>query len=70
MPNWNFTTITDSDRLHQQMRILAALDIILSEEEWLRVHRYEAELLPGVAWGVLTTGQEITCMCCLPHRVP
>ncbi|MBM6385060.1 MAG: hypothetical protein JSY10_13900 [Paenibacillus sp.] len=56
MPNWNFTSITDSDKMHQQMRILAALDIILSEEEWLRVHRYEAELQPGVAWGSIDNG--------------
>ncbi|MEO2206637.1 hypothetical protein ABGV42_23260 [Paenibacillus pabuli] len=56
MVNWNYTSITDSDTLHHYMRILAALDIIMSEEEWLRVHRYEAELQPGVAWGSIDNG--------------
>ncbi|MGF9698600.1 hypothetical protein [Paenibacillus sp. MABNR03] len=56
MLNWNFTSITNSDTLHQHMRVLAALDIIMSEEEWLRVHRYEAELQPGVAWGSIDNG--------------
>lgn len=43
--------------LHQRIRALAALDIILSEEEWLRVHRYHSNTLqPDSAWGSVDNG--------------
>ncbi|MDR6718350.1 hypothetical protein [Paenibacillus sp. 2003] len=56
MQEWNEITMMNADALRKQMRILAALDIIFSEEEWLRVHHYEAELQPGVAWGSINNG--------------
>ncbi|NMI05732.1 hypothetical protein HF638_17270 [Paenibacillus sp. SZ31] len=56
MQDWNDTTMMNADTLRKRMRILAALDIIFSEEEWLRVHHYEAELQPGVAWGSINNG--------------
>ncbi|APO47123.1 hypothetical protein BS614_25755 [Paenibacillus xylanexedens] len=56
MQDWNETTMMNADSLRKRMRILAALDIIFSEEEWLRVHYYEAELQPGVAWGSINNG--------------
>lgn len=56
MQEWNKITMMNADALRKQMRILAALDIIFSEEEWLRVHHYEAELQPGVPWGSIDNG--------------
>ncbi|MCW3791549.1 hypothetical protein OM416_08155 [Paenibacillus sp. LS1] len=56
MQDWNDTTMMNADSLCKRMRILAALDIIFSEEEWLRVHHYEAELQPGEAWGSINNG--------------
>jgi len=56
MQDWNELTMMNADALRKQMRILAALDIIISEEKWLRVHHYEAELQPGVAWGSINNG--------------
>ena len=65
MQDWNEITMMNADALRKRMRILAALDIIFSEEEWLRVHHYEAELQPGVAWETSITAQVIICMSCL-----
>lgn len=56
MQDWNDTTMMNADSLRKRMRILAALDIIFSEKEWLRVHHYEAELQPSVAWGSIDNG--------------
>ncbi|MEK4364585.1 hypothetical protein MKX68_19335 [Paenibacillus sp. FSL M8-0212] len=56
MQEWNEITMMNADALRKRMRILAALDIIFSEEEWLRVHHYEAELQPGVALGSINNG--------------
>lgn len=56
MQDWNEIIVMNADALRKRMRILAALDIIFSEEEWLRVHRYEAELQPDVAWGSVNNG--------------
>ncbi|MEK4663101.1 hypothetical protein MHH93_14445 [Priestia sp. FSL H7-0729] len=56
MQNWNETTMMSTDALRKRMRILAALDIIFSEEEWLRVHQFENEFQPGVAWGSINNG--------------
>lgn len=56
MQDWNETTMMNADALRKRMRILAALDIIFSEEEWLRVHHYEDKLQPGVAWGSINNG--------------
>ncbi|WP_458464111.1 hypothetical protein [Paenibacillus sp.] len=56
MQDWNEITMMNADALRKQMRIHAALDIIFSEEEWLRVHHYEAELQPAVAWGSINNG--------------
>ncbi|WP_338706748.1 hypothetical protein [Paenibacillus amylolyticus] len=56
MQVWNDTIMMNADALRKRMRILAALDIIFSEEEWLRVHHYEAELQPGLAWGSINNG--------------
>ncbi|CAM4404018.1 hypothetical protein [Paenibacillus xylanexedens] len=56
MQDWNEITMMNADALRKQMRMLAALDIIFSEEKWLRVHHYEAELQPGVAWGSINNG--------------
>ncbi|WP_405170347.1 hypothetical protein MHI12_22145 [Paenibacillus sp. FSL H8-0280] len=56
MQDWNEITMMNADALRKRMRILAALDIIFSEEEWLRVHHYEDKLQPGVAWGNINNG--------------
>ncbi|WP_340013989.1 hypothetical protein [Paenibacillus sp. FSL K6-1318] len=56
MQEWNEITMMNADALRKQMRILSALDIIFSEEEWLRVHHYQVELQPGVAWGSINNG--------------
>ncbi|WFA85591.1 hypothetical protein [Paenibacillus amylolyticus] len=56
MQDWNEITMMNADALRKQMRMLAALDIIISEEKWLRVHHYENELQPGVAWGNINNG--------------
>ncbi|MDT9720116.1 hypothetical protein QVE09_14460 [Paenibacillus sp. ClWae2A] len=56
MQDWNEITMMNADALRKRMRILAALDIIFSEEEWLRVHHYEDKLQPGVAWGSINNG--------------
>lgn len=56
MQDWNEITMMHADALRKQMRILAALDIIFSEEEWLRVHHYEDKLQQGVAWGSINNG--------------
>lgn len=56
MQVWNETTMMSADALRKRMRILAALDIIFSEGEWLRTHHYENELQPGVAWGNINNG--------------
>ncbi|OMF06708.1 hypothetical protein MHI48_22605 [Paenibacillus sp. FSL H7-0942] len=56
MQVWNDTIMMNADALRKRLRILAALDIIFSEEEWLRVHHYENELQPGVAWGSINNG--------------
>ncbi|WKL03295.1 hypothetical protein Q0F98_06490 [Paenibacillus amylolyticus] len=56
MQDWNEITMMNADALRKRMRILAALDIIFSEEEWLRVHQYEDKLQPGVAWGNINNG--------------
>lgn len=56
MQAWNDTIMMNADALRKRLRILAALDIIFSEEEWLRVHHYENELQPGVAWGNINNG--------------
>lgn len=56
MQVWNDTIMMNADILRTRLRILAALDIIFSEEEWLRVHHYENELQPGVAWGSINNG--------------
>ncbi|MEK4275655.1 hypothetical protein [Paenibacillus sp. FSL R7-0026] len=56
MQDWNEITMMNADALRKRMRILAALDIIFSEEEWLRVHHYEDKLQPGLAWGNINNG--------------
>ncbi|MFX3646730.1 MAG: hypothetical protein ACE3K2_17050 [Paenibacillus sp.] len=56
MQAWNDTIMMNADALRKRLRILAALDIIFSEEEWLRVHHYENDLQPGVAWGNINNG--------------
>nr|WP_154887807.1 hypothetical protein [Paenibacillus xylanexedens] len=57
MHHWSGTPIMNASLLHQRIRALAALDIILSEEEWLRVHRYHHNILqPDTAWGSVDNG--------------
>ncbi|WP_338588149.1 hypothetical protein V6669_22465 [Paenibacillus sp. Y5S-9] len=56
MQDWNEIAMMNADALRKRMRILAALDIIFSEEEWLRVHHYEDKLQPGLAWGNINNG--------------
>lgn len=57
MQHWTGTPIKDAPVLHRRMRILAALDIIFSEEEWLRVHRYHNNILQSdAAWGSVHNG--------------
>ncbi|MBR2564210.1 MAG: hypothetical protein IKE29_06270 [Paenibacillus sp.] len=55
MQYWNGTPIMEAPILHQWMRVMAVLDIILCDEEWLRVHRYH-ELRPDIAWGSVDNG--------------
>ncbi|AWB43754.1 hypothetical protein DCC85_05645 [Paenibacillus sp. CAA11] len=56
MRTWTLTELPEPHSLHKQLRILAALDVILCEEEWLRVHRYEPNWRPGVDLGILENG--------------
>lgn len=56
MQEWNEITMMNADALRKRMRILGALDIIFSEEEWLRVHHYEDKIQPGLAWGNINNG--------------
>ncbi|WP_145332442.1 hypothetical protein [Paenibacillus xylanexedens] len=57
MHHWSGTPVMNASILHQRIRSLAALDIILSEEEWLRVHRYHRNTpQPDIAWGSVDNG--------------
>ncbi|MBB6020296.1 hypothetical protein HNR77_001357 [Paenibacillus sp. JGP012] len=57
MRDWLGTAMVDASVLHERMRVLAALDIILSEEAWLRVHRYRYNIFqPDMAWGSVDNG--------------
>ncbi|WP_434749944.1 hypothetical protein [Paenibacillus amylolyticus] len=57
MQHWTGTPIMDAPTLRQRIRALATLDIILSEEAWLRVHRYQNNVLqPDTAWGTVHNG--------------
>jgi hypothetical protein len=57
MHHWSGTPIMNASILHQRIKALAALDIILSEEDWLRVHRYHHNTLqPDTAWGSVNNG--------------
>lgn len=57
MRDWLGTAMVDAPVLHERMRVLAALDIILSEEAWLRVHRYHFNIFqPDMAWGSVDNG--------------
>ncbi|OPA73596.1 hypothetical protein BVG16_27690 [Paenibacillus selenitireducens] len=56
MKSWTTTILPDPTRLKERMQILSALDAILCEEEWLRVHHYEQSWQPGVDLGVVKNG--------------
>ncbi len=56
MKPWTLTKLPDPETLRRQMILLAVLDIICCEEEWLRVHRYDPDFQPGVQLGIIENG--------------
>ncbi|WP_028551628.1 hypothetical protein [Paenibacillus sp. UNC451MF] len=56
MRSWAAAKLPEPASLKERMKIMAALDAILCEENWLRVHRYEHAWKPGVDLGVIENG--------------
>jgi len=56
MKSWTMTTLPDPQRLKERIQVLASLDAILCEEDWLRVHTYEQNWKPGVDLGMIQNG--------------
>lgn len=48
--------LPEPERLRKVVRILAALDMIMCQEEWLRVHRYETGSSDGDGVGMIDNG--------------
>lgn len=55
MNNWN-RLLPEPAELKRQLLHMAALDVIMSEEEWLRVYRYIPEWKAGAALGIVENG--------------
>lgn len=56
MALWQYTSVPEPAELERRMKVLAGLDIILCEEDWLRVHRYDPEWTKGAALGTVDNG--------------
>ncbi|KWX84700.1 hypothetical protein AMQ83_29150 [Paenibacillus riograndensis] len=56
MKPWTLTKLPDPENLRRQMILLAVMDVICCEEEWLRVHRYDPDFQPGVQLGIVENG--------------
>ncbi|KQO17851.1 hypothetical protein [Paenibacillus sp. Leaf72] len=56
MKIWDMPKLPAPERLEKQMRILAALDLMMCEEEWLRVHRYDSSWSDDETMGSLNNG--------------
>jgi hypothetical protein len=52
----NMRCLAEPDVLKQRLMILAALDLILCEEEWLRYHRYDLQWAPNVSLATIDNG--------------
>ncbi|MVP01287.1 hypothetical protein [Paenibacillus lutrae] len=48
--------LADPDVLKNRLMTLAALDVILSSDKWLRVHRYEPQWRGGAELGIIDNG--------------
>ncbi|WP_152393265.1 hypothetical protein [Paenibacillus guangzhouensis] len=56
MTCWIRIEVPEPELLRTRMRSLAALDTILCDEDWLRVHRYEHAWMPDLDLGVIENG--------------
>ena len=48
--------LAEPDVLKQRLMILAALDLILCEEDWLRYHRFDSHWSPNVSLATIDNG--------------
>lgn len=55
MKKW-MKPLPDPEAFKQQLLVLAALDVILCPEEWLRVHRYEPNWTANCSLGIIDNG--------------
>ncbi|WP_305024992.1 hypothetical protein [Paenibacillus lacisoli] len=56
MTAWQGLNLPNPADLKVRMRKLAALDILLCDEDWLRVHRYDAAWQPGLELACIDNG--------------
>jgi len=56
MHHWISPEIPEPELLRKRMQSQAALDVILCDEAWLRVHRFEQAWRPGLDLGEIVNG--------------